>query len=138
MFKAFNFKNIKLPIFISHLVVSLGYPTAKALSAPSNRLLLFTNALTIIALLLVIGGIVYSMVLHGDFDISSYYLQRGVKSVARRISYRRGEDLPEGQKSIDAFLSDAREEREEAFNYPLFLGLVYLLVSAVIAFGFLS
>ncbi len=134
MFK--KMKNIKPSMLITHLIITLAYPAVKALASPVKRLLIFTDAMTIVAAVLLILGILYSMVLHGDFDLSRYYLQRGVRSLMRGLS-RRGTDA-EQQKPIDAFLRDAREQREETFNYPLFLGIVYLLAAAVIAYGFLS
>ena len=42
------------------------------------------------------------------------------------------------QEDLAAFLRDAREKREEAFNYPLFLGVVYLIAAGVVAYCFLS
>ena len=134
MFK--KFKNIRPALLISHLVITLGYPAAKAFASPRNRLLIFTDAMTIVALILVILGILYAMVLHGDFDISSYYLQHGARS-ARYAFTRRGAEEQE-KKSIDEFILEAREKRENSFNYPLFLGIVYLIASLVIAYGFLS
>ncbi len=134
MFK--RFKNIRPAILIAHLVITLGYPAAKAFASPRNRLLIFTDAMTIVALILVILGILYSMLLHGDFDISSYYLQRGAR--AFRYSLGRRDQAEQPKKSIDEFLREARERRADSFNYPLFLGIVYLIISAVIAWGFLS
>ena len=133
MFK--RMKNIRPGVLIVHVIVTLAYPAVKAFRAANNRLLLFTDAMTIIGALLLIGGILYGMVLHGDFDISSYYLQRGVRSVWGFFA-RRGEEK-EQQKPLDLFLSEAKEKREESFNYPLFLGIVYLLAAALIAFVFL-
>ena len=134
MFK--HFKKLRPGVLITHVLITLGYPAVKASAAASSRLLVFTNALTVIGLILVILGVVYSMILHGDFDISSYYLQRGVRSL-RRLFSRHAEEWS-AQKSMADFLQDAREKREASFNYPLFLGLVYVLVSVVLAYGFLS
>ena len=135
MFK--RLKNIRPALLISHIVITLGYPAVRAFNAPRNRLLVFTDAMTIVALILVILGILYAMVLHGDFDLSSYFLQRGVRNVSRRIFAKRGA-AAEPDKSMSEFLNDAKETREESFNYPLFLGILYLLTAAVIAYGFLS
>ena len=134
MFK--RLKNIRPALLISHIVITLSYPAVRAFNAPRNRLLVFTDAMTIVALILVILGILYAMVLHGDFDISSYYLQHGARS-ARYAFTRRGAEEQE-KKSIDEFILEAREKRENSFNYPLFLGIVYLIASLVIAYGFLS
>ena len=127
-------KNIKPGLLIGHVVITLAYPAFRAIRAESGRLLIFTDALTIVGLVLVIGGIIYSLVLHGFFDVSNYFIQRGVRSF--RFG-RHSKELDQG-KSIDEFLREARERREDAFNYPLFLGIVYLLASIVLAYGPLS
>ena len=105
------------------MIITLGYPAAKAYVMGVNRLQVFTDAVTIIALVLVIGGVVYALVLHGDYDIAGFVLRRGMKS-EEELDYRK---YKESQK----------EKREEAFNYPLFLGILYLAAAAVIAYGFL-
>ena len=119
MFK--KLKNIRLRTLLSHIIVTLIYPAARALTTTGNRLQIFTDSMTIIALVLLIGGVIYSMVLHGDYDISGYVLNRGI-----------GKD--QKKKGFAAYRKDQKERREEAFNYPLFLGLVYLLAAAVIAY----
>ena len=105
----------------AHMLVTLAYPAARALTAPRNKLLLFTDAMTIIAMVLLVCGIVYALVLRGDFDISGFAFIRGLRG---------------GGKNYDAYQADRKEEREEAFNYPLFLGILYLLAAAVIAWLF--
>ncbi len=127
-------KNIKPGLLIAHLLITLGYPAVRAFKAEINRFQVFIDAVTIIALVLLIGGILYSMVLRGSFDLSNYFLQRGFRA------FRRGaplSDNPEQNKTPEEFLREARERREGAFNYPLFLGIVYLVVSIVIGYGFL-
>ncbi|HAJ66209.1 MAG: hypothetical protein IJS79_00345 [Oscillospiraceae bacterium] len=133
MFK--RMKNIRPSMLISHLIITLVYPLAAALRAEQNRLLVFTDAMTIVSLLLVIVGIIYSLVLHGDFDVSNYYLQHSGRSIARRFAVRRGAQMQQ-EEDIAKFISDAREKREGAFNYPLFLGIVYLLAAVIIAYVF--
>ena len=133
MFK--RMKNIRPSMLLSHLIITLVYPLAAALRAEQNRLLVFTDAMTIVALLLIIVGIIYSLVLHGDFDVSNYYLQHSGRSIARRFAVRRGAQMQQ-EEDIAKFISDAREKREGAFNYPLFLGIVYLLAAVVIAYVF--
>lgn len=133
MFK--RMKNIRPSMLISHLIITLVYPLAAALRAEQNRLLVFTDAMTIVSLLLVIVGIIYSLVLHGDFDVSNYYLQHSGRSIARRFAVRRGAQMQQ-EEDIAKFISDAREKREGSFNYPLFLGIVYLLAAVIIAYVF--
>ena len=106
---------------LAHMLVTLAYPAARALTEPQNRLLLFTDAMTIIAIVLLVCGIVYALVLRGDFDISGFAFIRGLRG---------------GGKNYDAYRADRKEEREEAFNYPPFLGILYLLAAAVIAWLF--
>lgn len=130
-----KWKNIRPGLLVAHIVITLAYPALKAYRSPDHQLLIFTNALTIIACVLLILGIIYSMVLHGDFDISSYFYQRSVRAI-RHFFLRRGKD-EDPQKEFLDYLSDSKEEREESFNYPLLLGIVYLIGSAVVAYTFL-
>ncbi len=125
-------KKIKPSILISHVIITLAYPAVKAFTATGNRLLAFTDILTIVALILLIVGIIYSAVLHGYLDISSYYLQRGVRSF--KFFDRHSSEQSKNQ-SIGEFLQENRDKRADAFNYPLFLGVIYLIVSVVIAYG---
>ena len=106
---------------LAHVLVTLVYPAARALTAPQNKLLLFTDAMTVIAMVMLVCGIVYALILRGDFDISGFAFIRGLRG---------------GGKNYDAYRANRKEEREEAFNYPLFLGILYLLAAAVIAWGF--
>ena len=108
---------------MTHVIITLGYPAARAFIAERNKLQLFTDAMTIIAMVMIIGGIVYALALRGDFDISAFVMRRGMKR----------DDTQNFQKYKD----DRNKKREASFNYPLFLGILYLIVSAVIAYGFL-
>ena len=71
-----RFKNIKPQTLLTHVIVTLLYPLARVVMASSQRLLVFTDCLTIVAAILLIAGVVYSLYLHGDFDISSYVMRR--------------------------------------------------------------
>ena len=112
-------KKPKIGALLAHVLLTLAYPAFRALRAPVSRLLIFTDTMTIIAMILVICGIIYALILKGDLDISGFVFSRG---------------LGEG-KSYRAWRADRKEEREEAFNYPLFLGILYLIAAAVIAWG---
>ena len=118
-----HLKKIKLRLLLVHLTVSFIYPVAKAAISDYNRLLIFTDSLTIVALLLLIGGIVYSFYLRGDFDISGYLMKRGMQ---------RGP-----LQSFQNYLAGREEKREESFNYPLFLGIAYLVAALILSYGFL-
>lgn len=119
MFK--RLKNIRWRPMLSHIIITLAYPVARAVTASRNRLQLFTDAMTIIALILIVGGVIYSSVLHGDYDISGFVLNRGMR--------KRKET-----QDFGAYKEDRKKKQEESFNYPLFLGIVYLLASAFIAY----
>ena len=120
MFK--RFRNIRPGTLCAHVAVTLAYPAFKALTAERNRLLVFTDAMTVIALALLVCGVVYALILKGDLDLSGFVVGRGLG--------REG-------KSYRAYKADRQEERAAAFNYPLFLGLVYLAASAALAWGVL-
>ena len=119
-----RFKNIKINRLIAHLIVTLLYPAVKAYISEYNRLLIFTDSLTIIAAILIIIGLLYSFYLHGDFDRASYVLKRGMT--------RYGMETP-----FETYEKNANETREDAFNYPLFLGIIYLVISGILAYAVL-
>ena len=104
-----SFKKIKLRVLITHLIVTLLYPAFRAVAAETDKALIFIDSLTIIGLVLVIGGVIYALVLHGDFDISGYLLKRGV---ARP---RQGFDAARAEKPNNyyTFLANLYEKREE-------------------------
>ena len=81
------------------------------------------KTLTIIAAVLLIAGIVYSLVLHGDFDISGFVLKRGLERKEKQ--------------SFTAYMEDRKQEREDAFNYPLFLSALYFAAVLILAYVFL-
>ena len=118
MFK--RFKNIKLWVIVAHLIVTLAYPAIKASISEYNRLMIFNDALTIVGLILVIVGLFYSFVLHGDFDRVRYVFMRGINR----------ESSPYGK-----YDQDSRQKREDSFNYPLFLGIIYVVVSIIVAYA---
>jgi hypothetical protein len=120
MFK--RFKNIKLWVIVAHLIVTLAYPAIKASISEYNRLLIFNDALTIVGLILIVIGLFYSFVLHGDFDRTKYVFMRGLNR----------ESSPYGKYS-----QDSERKREDSFNYPLFLGIIYVAVSLIIAYAIL-
>ena len=111
-----RFQNIKPRVLITHILVTLLYPLARTIMASSQRLLVFTDALTLIA------GVVYALFLHGDFDISSFVMRRGMKNAPKQ--------------TFEAFMANQKERREESFNYPLFLGIVYIAAALIIAYVF--
>ena len=121
MFK--RFKNLRAGPLITQVLISLAYPAVKAVVAEGRPLLVFTDALTIISLLLIISGVIYSLVLKGDFDISGFVMKRGF--------------MRDSTEGYQVYKENRKQKSAEAFNYPLFLGLCYLAVCAVLAYGFL-
>lgn len=119
-----RFKNIKVKYLIIHLIVTLAYPAARAITATKNKLQFFTDAITIIGILLILIGVFYSFYLHGDFDRTSYVFQR---------SLSRGGIV----KPYEAYQADSKQRREDGFNYPLYLGILYIIVSAILAYRFI-
>jgi len=122
MFK--QFRNIRPGTLTANVVVTLAYPVFKGLTAARNGLLVFTDALTIIALALIVCGVVYALILKGDFDVSGFAVARGMQ----RSGFGKG---------FRAYREDRKEEREAAFNYPLFLGILYLAAAAILGYGVL-
>lgn len=114
-----RFKNLKPQTLLTHVIVTLLYPLARAIIASSQRLLIFLDSLTIIAAILLIAGIIYSLYLHGDFDISSYVMRRARSNAPKQ--------------SFETYKANQKERREASFNYPLFLGIVYIVLSYLVA-----
>ena len=50
-----RFKNIKPQTLLTHVIVTLLYPLARVVMASSQRLLVFTDCLTIVAAILLIA-----------------------------------------------------------------------------------
>lgn len=117
-----RFKNIKPQTLLTHVIVTLLYPLARVVMASSQRLLVFTDCLTIVAAILLIAGVVYSFYLHGDFDISSFVMRRARSNAPKQ--------------TFEAYKANQKERREASFNYPLFLGTIYIAVSLIIAYVF--
>ena len=117
MFK--RFKNLKAKTLLVHLIVTLAYPVAKAVTSEDHGLLVFCDVLTIVAGVLLIAGVGYGLAIHGDFDIAGYTCRRGLRN--------------QPKQTYDTYRKNLKEKREDAFNYPLFLGLVYIALSAFIA-----
>ena len=115
-----NIKNLNPRVLLTHIIITLGYPAAKAFVTEGNKLQVFTDAMTIIAMVLLIGGVVYALILHGDYDIAGFVVKRGANS---------NEEL-----NYQSYKKDQKEKRAEAFDYPLFLAIVYLIASAIIAY----
>lgn len=116
-------KNIKIGPLLTHVIISLAYPAAKAAISSYNRLQIFSDSMTIIALLLLLVGVFYGMLLHGDFDVTGYLIKRATEKTPT--------------ETYEVYKENKKEKRADSFNYPFFLGVLYLIVSIVIAYVFL-
>lgn len=112
-----SLKNINISTLIIHVIITLAYPVIKVSISSANKLLIFTDTLTIISFLLIILGIFYSMSLKGDFDRTKYIINKTFTKI---------------NKEPAAFLDDEKQKREASFNYPLFLGIIYLAIAIII------
>lgn len=110
-----NFRSFKIRPFAVYLLGALLYPAFAYLSS-GRQMIKLIDALTVMGLIFLVIGLVYAMILHGDFDITEY--------VARR-SLRRNDVKP-----FQAFKDDKKEERKDSANYPFFTGVFLLLMAA--------
>ncbi len=113
-----RFRNLKIKRFVITLVIAFLYPLYKYVSSVHDPLLDFINAVTIIGIVFLVFGILNTLVLHGDFDITEY--------VAKRAMFRKS------TKPYKAFKEDKKEEREGRFNYPLLTGMVMIAVASIL------
>jgi len=116
-----HFRSFRIQKLLAYLLPALLYPVYVWITA-ENKLLKFIDALTITGLVFLIIGVIYSLVRHGDFDISEY--------VAKR-SLRKGD-----VKSFDAFREDKKENRKDRFNYPFCVCILLLLAAGILTFFF--
>lgn len=116
-----HFKAFQLKPFLTCLCAALVYPLIVLITS-EKKLLKFIDALTITGLVLLILGIVYSLIRHGDFDIMEYVSKR---------SFRKSE-----MKPYDAFKADKNEERKNSMNYPFLVSILLLLLAAILSVFF--
>ena len=113
-----NFRNFKLSGFLPNFIIAMAYPAVRALSSEASRLLHLVNAMTVIGLVMIILGVLYNLVLKGDFDITRFIADRAMKHT---------------QKGYKAYKEDREDEREGSFNYPLFVGIILIAASIVLS-----
>ena len=102
-------RSFRLRNFLVYLSAALVYPVIVLVTADS---------LTVVGLVMIILGVVFSLIGHGDFDIISYVAQR---------SAARGHF-----KSFAAFREDQEEKRKDSANYPLLTGILFLVAAALL------
>ncbi len=113
-----RFKGFRLRRFLVFLLPAVIYPVYAYVSS-ENNLLKFIDAMTIVGIMFLVIGIVYSLILHGDFDIVEYLAKRSI---------RKGDVKP-----FAAFKADKKEERKDSVNYPFLVCVLFLLVSGLLA-----
>ena len=105
--------------FLYYLFPALIYPVYAWITSDQNlKLLKFIDALTVMGLVFLIIGIIWSLIRHGDFDIAEY--------VARR-SLRKGDIKP-----FEAFKEDKTENRKDRFNYPFCVCVMLFLAAGIL------
>ena len=111
-------KNIRLTNVIIVSMFILTYPLLKSLTSEGNKALIFLDAMTITSLGMVIFGVIYNLYLKGDLDASKFIIQRNL--LKKKVSY-------------ETYSANEEEKRKDSFNYPLFMGIVYLCIAYLVS-----
>ena len=82
-----HLRSFRFRQFLCYLLPALLYPVYAWISAEQKlKLLKFIDALTIMGFVFLILGIIYSLLRHGDFDITEYVAKRSLrKGRARQL-----------------------------------------------------
>ena len=110
------FNGFKLKNYLLNLLICLMYPIIKSMLS-NDKILVFSDTSFIMALVFILGGIVNIFVRSGDFDITAYVASR---------SFSKNKN-----KTFDAYKADKQKEREDSFNYLLFVGISVLIISII-------
>ena len=111
-------RNIKLSSLIVDLMIGCAYPLYRVISADTEKLMQAINALFISGGAFLLIGIIASLALHGDFDITEYTFKRAL--------------FPKNLKPYRDFKSDKEESRKGSFNYPLLIGVLLEVVAVIL------
>lgn len=123
--KRFTKEQINQSIVTCILAIALAF--ISSMRTDTNRLTVFADSLLIISMTLVVVGIINMGRLKGDFDAILYYTQRGFK-INR-------DNLPEND--YDTFLEDRKAAREGKVNISLYVGILGIIVSLILTYGFI-
>ena len=116
-----KFKNIKIKNLLTCLTIGAIYPIIAYRSAETNPRLALINALFIVGAVYIVIGLLYSFILHGDLDITEFFVTSRYRS---RFS---GET-----QSFEDFKRDKQNKREGNFNYPLLVGILMFAASVIL------
>lgn len=116
-----HLRSFHLRQFLYYLFPALIYPVYAWVSAEEKlKLLKFIDALTIMGLVFLIIGVLFSLVRHGDFDILEYVGKR---------SLRKGDIKP-----FKAFKEDKKENRKDRCNYPFCVCVLLFAAAGILTF----
>ena len=113
-------KKINLPSLLGYVGTAMIYPVF-ALITSDGKLIKFIDATTIVGFVFLALGVIFSLLRHGDFDITEYVTRRSASSMRHQPF----------QKFSD-FREEKAEKRKESANYPLLTGILMLLLSAAL------
>lgn len=111
-----NFKNFKISHFLPNFIVSMFYPLLRLVTGGEKGPIACLDAMTVLGLMGVLIGIINNLYLHGDFDITRYFMLQ---------------KLNKSKVPFDKFIADERAKEKGSFNYPLLIGLLFLVISFI-------
>ncbi len=111
-----NFKNFRISHFLPNFIISILYPVARYFTAEEKNMVAALDALTIIGMMGILIGIINNLYLHGDFDITRYFLSQKLNN--QRVSFSK-------------YIADERAKEKDSFNYPLFVGILLVVISLI-------
>ncbi len=112
------FKNFKFTRLIPSLIIMLAYPTVKTIIS-EQKVLVFSDTALLMSLCMIIVGVIHNLYLKGNFDNTSFVINRFVNR--------------EKSQSYESYMNDLKERRKDSFNYPLFAGIIGILISVLVS-----
>ena len=113
-----TFRNFKAARLIPSMVILLAYPTVKSVIS-EHKALVFSDTLFIMSMFFVIVGVIHNLYLKGNFDNTSFVIDR--------FMHR------ETSKSYETYMKDVKERRKDSFNYPLLAGFIGIILSVLVS-----
>ena len=117
-----KFKNIKVKNLIVSVLVSFVYPITKSIIS-KNLLLVFSDTCLIIGLISLVIGLMNSLYLHGDFDITNYITHtlvtregNNLVSFLTRKNNLLGTATKVEREDLVSFVEKQKNKRKDSFN----------------------